>query len=233
MKMPRTIRRRLIHFRRRIHEWCGSDRYSKPALHELDDKLEPYLPQTGFFVEAGGNDGYRQSNTYYLEKFKGWSGILIEPIPRLAARCRRERPNSEVFVCALVPPEKSGTTVSMYDSDLMSLVEGAMGSKRDDRRHVGRWLEMGDEDRTVRRLDAKGRTLSSVLDQVDPPPIDFLSLDVEGYEAEVLRGLNFSCYRPTYILVEANAEREVKDRLAGYYELVDQLSHHDLLFRAE
>ena len=43
----------------------------KPALNGLDNKLEGYLNyKNGFFIEAGANDGYSQSNTNYLEKKK-------------------------------------------------------------------------------------------------------------------------------------------------------------------
>ena len=51
------IRRR---WRRSIYEAFGSDRYSRPALNQLDAKLERYLDYGGgFFIEAGANDGYR------------------------------------------------------------------------------------------------------------------------------------------------------------------------------
>ena len=59
----------------------------KHALNYIDDKLEKYLDfRNGFFVEAGAYDGVDQSNTYYLEKEKGWNGILIEPIFENARR---------------------------------------------------------------------------------------------------------------------------------------------------
>ena len=54
-----------------IFEFFNISIFSKPGLNGLDDKLEKYLDYTnGFFIEAGGNDGFLQSNTYYLEKFK-------------------------------------------------------------------------------------------------------------------------------------------------------------------
>jgi len=95
--------------RRKVCESFGSGRYSRPALYEIDRKLEKYLPyENGFFVEAGANDGYTQSNTYYFEKMKGWSGVLVEPIPQLYRKCVKERSNSVVFNCALVPLNYEG-----------------------------------------------------------------------------------------------------------------------------
>ena len=79
--------------RRRAFETLGSDRYSHPAYDDLDRKLAVYLPESGgTFVEAGAFDGYWGSNTYWFERFRDWSGVLVEPLPEMAGRARRERP---------------------------------------------------------------------------------------------------------------------------------------------
>ena len=52
----------------------------------------------GIFVEAGAFDGYGGSNTYWFERFRGWTGVLIEPTPELAARARKGRPRSQVSI---------------------------------------------------------------------------------------------------------------------------------------
>src|SRR5262245_53916520 len=90
-------------FVRRLAETVGSDRYSHVALNDLDRKLARYLDyHDGFFVEAGANDGIRQSNTYWFERFRGWRGILVEGVPELVAAARRNRPGARVFEAALV-----------------------------------------------------------------------------------------------------------------------------------
>src|SRR5258708_6764498 len=58
----------------------------------------------GYFVEVGAFDGENLSNTYFLEKALGWQGILVEPIPKLAAQCRTKRPLSQVVEAACVGP---------------------------------------------------------------------------------------------------------------------------------
>jgi hypothetical protein len=82
-------------------------------------------------------------------------------------------------------------------------------------------------------VDVSARTLDSILDEYpNLPQIDFFSLDVEGYELDVLRGLTLDRYRPTYILVEARFFDEVDAHLKAHYELVGKLSHHDYLYRS-
>ena len=86
--------------RRAVAEALGSDRYSYTALNGLDRKLQAYLDyRDGFFIEAGANDGLTQSNTYWLERFRGWRGLLVEGLPDLAAACRRNRPRSRTVTC--------------------------------------------------------------------------------------------------------------------------------------
>jgi hypothetical protein len=139
--------------RRRGAEALGSDRYSRPALNDLDRKLARYLPREGVFVEAGANDGFRQSNTYYLERFKGWTGLLVEPIPELAARARQER-RSPVANAALVALGYDAATVSLCTGGLQSIVR--------DIRPDGHRPELAVAERVV---DVPARTLSSLLDE--------------------------------------------------------------------
>ena len=64
-----------------------------------------------------------------------------------------------------------------------------------------------------------------------PKTIDFLSLDVEGAEIEVLKGIDFKKYRFKYILVESrNIENICKFLNLQNYEVIEKLSHHDYLF---
>ena len=107
------------------------------SLNELDLKLKPYLNfREGFFIEAGANDGVSQSNTLYFERYRSWKGLLIEPIPELAAQCRKNRPGCLVENCALVPFGFSEPQMAMSYCNLMSLVKGAM--KSDGLNHVSR-----------------------------------------------------------------------------------------------
>ncbi len=199
-----------------------------PALYELDQKLQQYLNfEAGFFIECGANDGYTQSNTYFLEKKLNWRGILVEGIPELYRRCEIERPAAQVYNCALVADDYADSTATMHYANLMSLVDGAMTTDAQKEHLV--------TGAATYSVEVPARTLTSILADIDElPPIDFFSLDVEGYELNVLKGLDFGHYRPTYILVEARQFQEVNDFLVGArYTMLDKFTVHDYLYRTE
>lgn len=222
--------------RRNLYEFFGNPKYSKPALNAIDDKLAKYLGyRGGFFIEVGANDGFTQSNTYFLEKFLGWSGILIEPIPNLFEQCRKTRTKSAVFNCALVSNDYSSKAVSMRYANLMSLTEGALSNRSIESEHISAGLKVQNLDRSY-KIDVPARTLESVLDDVKDKPaiIDFFSLDVEGYELNVLNGLDLEKYRPKYLLLEDFFNtQEVHSYLAVYYSLVEMFTDHDYFYQCK
>ncbi len=210
-------------------------RNPRPALGDLDRKLAKYLDfRSGFFIEAGANDGYSQSNTYYLEKKLGWRGILVEGIPELYEKCRSLRSNSEVINCALVRDASQTPVVNMHFAHLMSVVEGSLGDTDEQRKHIETGLEVQRLEGTY-SVEVPARTLESVLENIPiPEEIDFFSLDVEGGDLAVLQGLNLARFRPRSILVEARFFDEVDELLKRHdYEMIEKLSHHDFLYQAK
>jgi FkbM family methyltransferase len=220
--------------RRRAAEARGDDTLSRPALYRMDAKLDRHIDRDGgFFVEAGANDGFEQSNTYWLERFRGWGGILVEPIPELYRETVVERPAARVFNCALVPFDHPGGTVTMHYGGLMSIVAGARGSETADREYVKPAFTLGMEDE--HEVQVPARTLSSILDEVSAPEIDLLSLDVEGFEPGVLRGLDLERHAPRFVVVEVHevsgGRARIEAILGDRYEPVEQLSPVDMLYR--
>ena len=209
----KEILRKLL---RQIYEFgnFGNFKYSKPSLNNLDDKLAKYLNfKDGFFIEVGANDGYSQSNTYYLEKILKWQGVLIEAIPELYEKCKKQRKKAYVYNCALVASDYKESTIDVHFANLMSVVEGSRKIPEEQNKHIADGLKIQNlkKSYTVR---VPARTLESILDELTQPlKIDFFSLDVEGYELNVLKGLNLEKYKPAYILVEATFFNEVNSFL--------------------
>jgi len=214
--------------RRAAAEARGEDHLSKPALHELDAKLDAIIDRDrGFFVEAGGHDGFTQSNTYWLERFRGWRGLLVEPMPTLASEARLSRPEAVVVQCALIAADDPRKQVHMRFGDLMSMVDGARESGWPGLGTIIGW-------RDPYELDVGARTLSSLLDEVGAPEVDLLSLDVEGFEEPALRGLDFERHAPRYVLVEMHDrdrnKRPIDAVLGARYIEYGWLSPLDLLY---
>ena len=203
------------------------------GLNQLDLKLEPYLNfRNGFFIEAGASDGLSQSNTLYFERYKNWRGILIEPIPELAMQCKENRPNCIVENCALVSFDYTETFVEMRYCRLMSIVKGALTTPEVEEAHLRRGCEV--QGVTSYDLQVPARTLTSILNEYDVTSIDFLSLDVEGYETNVLKGIDFEKYRPNFMLVEAldsSFRDEINDYLQRLYVPIATLSDRDVLYK--
>ena len=206
--------------------------YPYTGLNGLDKKLLPFLPQgVGYFIEAGANDGVRQSNTHYLEKRRSWNGLLVEPVPRLARKCAKNRKKSVVAQVVLVSPEQSGTEIKIIDLDLMTLVANQSAGLIDTNSHIQ--LAEDVQGITADEITVRGTTLSELLEEQGNPHVTLFSLDVEGFEADVLKGLDLARHKPDFILVETRGIDKVTLALGSHYGLIATLSHHDYLFKSK
>jgi FkbM family methyltransferase len=201
------------------------------ALNDLDRRLARRLgrQRAGFFIEAGANDGVSQSNTLYFERYLGWTGLLIEPIPALAETCRRSRPDAIVENAALVPFTHKGDTVEMRYCGLMSVVRNAMRSPAEEDEHVRIGAEIQKLD--VYTVAVPARPLQAILDVHRIRAADLFVLDVEGYEAQALAGVDFDRFIARNLLVEARYRDAVENVLDGHYRVVEQLTERDYLFQ--
>ena len=200
------------------------------SLNGLDLKLFDHISYTGgFFIEAGANDGLQQSNTLLFEKERQWSGLLIEPVPYLADQCRVNRPKCRVVNSALVPFDFNKADIEMWTCGLMGFVDGAFKTQEEANVHLSNSQLCAQPEPT--RCSVAARTLSSILDEHSIKHADLLSLDVEGYEASALRGIDFERHYIEWILVEARYRDDVEAVLTKLYTLQAELTDRDLLFR--
>jgi FkbM family methyltransferase len=142
--------------------------------------------RSGYFVEVGANDPYDLSQTWHLER-RGWRGILVEPQPALAAALRRQR-SAKVYAVACASPRQAGRTMLLHLAGIHSSL--------DPRLNISTISPQG-------AIEVAVTTLNEILvDAGAPSPIDLLSVDVEGLEVEVLKGLDLKRWRPRLILIE-------------------------------
>jgi len=163
------------------------------AHHGEDRQIVEFLGgEPGVFFEAGANDPVSGSQTYLLETL-GWSGILVEPNPVFSARCRNARPRSQIYSFALMSPGSPPRVrfrIPGHLSDAQACVVAETSV-----------CKSGD-----RFFEAEARTIDQILEGSGFPKLDFLSLDLEGGEADALRGFSFDRWRPRLISVEDHCE---------------------------
>jgi len=176
----------------------------------LDDIFKS--KKNGFFIELGANDGLKQSNTAFFEFYREWSGLLIEPSFEPYELCIKNRPNSKCFNLACVSNKyKEKNIKGDFNGSMMSSVDG----KRNNTNNL---------------VECNVSTLENILDSVNTSSIDFLSLDTEGYEYDILCGLNLNKYRPKYMLIEIYVSDYVKILnflTENNYKLVDNITKYN------
>src|SRR5205085_1005428 len=127
---------------------------------------------------------------------------------------------------ALVSSDYRDTTIAVRSGGLISAVEGTSGWEDETLGEVF--------DGPSYTVEVPARTLSSLLDEAEIAEIDLFSLDVEGYEEEVLRGLDLGRHAPHLILVEiwdaALRRADIEALIAERYELMAQLTERDFLY---
>lgn len=204
------------------------------GLDGLDEKIARYLPHNnGFFVELGANDGVSQSNTLYFERYKNWKGILVEPIPHNYLLCLANRSkDTQVFCNACTSFDYEQRFVEMVFSNLMSLPLNLESDVPDPFAHANRGKCLLSETDRVFTFGAVATPLNALLIEAGAPPtVDLLSLDVEGAEIEVLKGIDHERFRFAYLCVECRNIEKLSSYLksVGYF-LKEKLTHHDYLF---
>lgn len=176
----------------------------------------------GFGADVGAYDGVATSNTLLLEQ-KGWTILCVEPIPEQAAVCAQNRKLVEACACGsehddLAPFHVHTDAPGSYSALKPTLDHKIWHPAPDDRWDTIRV--------PVRRLD-------DLLLQHGFPRLDVLSVDTEGTEADVLRGIELERWNPKCVVVESwDHPGEVGHYLAEHgYRFVERREPNDLYVR--
>ena len=175
----------------------------------------------GYFVEFGADDGVLNSNTYVLEKSFGWNGLLMEPNPFIYKKLSINR-NSKSLNIAVSKSDSTDVNFELNEDRQHSSITG-FSSTPSSSLH--------------RRIKVKAFSLDSILEQENTPKyFDFLSIDVEGHEQNVLAGFTISKWLPRIVIIEHNDNPELKEYILKYFLshnyklMLPAFSFHDFWF---
>jgi|GEM_PF-1122160 len=157
----------------------------------------------GFYIEVGAFDGIYLSNSYSFEQH-GWRGICIEPSPEYYKLCVKNRPLAINLNVACV--ENDSTNKVLFNSEESGLLSSVSNTQEYHADLKSRYAENNLHFHSPKKIQVPAATLNNLLQKhtEDKIPIDFLSIDVEGYEENVLKGFDINKYSPQVLLIEAN-----------------------------
>jgi len=177
--------------------------------------------ENGYFVEFGATNGYDISNTYILEKQFGWQGVLAEPAKTWHKNLIKNRNCKVEFDCVW------RTTGESLDFDMVE--EGELSTLS----------IFSNNDEHAKARQAKTTYMVNTISLIDllkkhgaPKVIDYLSVDTEGSELDILSAFDFNQYRFNCISLEHNfTENREKLKLLleqnGYKRVFEHLSKWD------
>lgn len=153
------------------------------------------LKRPGIYLDVATNDPVGISNTYFMDRCLRWKGICVEANPVYYERIHRMRS------CHMVP-----TCVGKRDMQMVEfgLAGGAGAIIGESNKHTEKWEKRAVE---VLRMKALCTTVQKVLDRGQVRVVDYLSLDVEGHELEVLMGVDWSRTRINVVTIEASGKQ--------------------------
>jgi len=155
--------------------------------NQVDRIVAPLLPEFGYAVDVGANDGLILSNSLHFED-KGWYVLCVEPNPELAGVGRKRRKLWRELACGAEDHDAMPFT---YYGGYPYASNSSLGPRHGYMsNHAGITSQV-----KVRRLD-------TLLEEAGFPRLDYLTIDVEGWEQEVLAGLSLDRWQPLVIVSE-------------------------------
>ena len=158
---------------------------------DQDKYLETFVfkgYKNGFYVDVGAHDGVSINNTLYFEKYNNWTGINIEPIKKVFDRLVTNRPNDINLNCAVC--NNDGETEFFCNTGYTEMISGIK-----DNFDVRHWNRLQHENKqmgsTTEVIKVNTKKLETILDENKISHINYLSIDVEGAEFEVIKSINF------------------------------------------
>lgn len=227
--LPEWLYRSLINFYNKFIRNYYQKSYSQEGEDLILYRIFNETIIKGFYVDIGAHHPKRFSNTYFFYK-RGWQGINIEPMPGIKKIFDKYRPEDINLEIAISFREENLMYYMFNDPALnrISMEKPVLNGKLKN-------YEI------INAIPIKTKPLSKILDEFLPPQqnIDFMNIDVEGFDLEVLKSNDWNKYRPRIILVE-DREFDIESPFnSEIYKFLMKLNYHlisktfnTLIFRA-
>jgi len=163
------------------------------------ENIIKYKPN-GTFIEIGGYDGITGSNTYFLEKYLNWDGIIVECNPYLIDKCKQNR-NCIICDKAIY---KNDNEVVTFKIPMGSEIPGGKAQLGGIKNELKKESIVTFHNSYVNSIDISVNTINinTLLQKHQIYEIDYLSIDVEGSELTILKTWNFNKHKVKFITVE-------------------------------
>jgi FkbM family methyltransferase len=150
----------------------------------------------GFFVDIGAHHPLRFSNTNYFYK-KGWRGINVEPTPGAIKAFNTFR-SKDINLNVGISDVKDKLTFYCFNEPALNGFSKTISEERNTSKKY----------KIIKEVEVETYPLADILEKYLPAGqrIDFLTIDVEGLDLQVLKSNNWDEYKPAYILVEDRIE---------------------------
>ena len=160
----------------------------------------------GFYVDIGSFDGIHLSNSYTFERM-GWKGICVEPNPEIFFYCKQNRPGALCLNQACVA--SPGQAAVKFYVEKLGLLSSTIRSEEKLQDIKTRYSQRRLDFSGLKEIRVKANTVNGILAEHFPAlkKIDFISIDTEGNEIDVIRGIDFNKYDTRVVLVEANSQK--------------------------
>ncbi|AGC77399.1 FkbM family methyltransferase [Nonlabens dokdonensis] len=165
----------------------------------------------GIVVEVGAFDGQHLSNSKSLEDL-GWKAINVEPNPVIFEYLKRNRPESINLNMAVVGDDAI-KEIDFYAEEL-GVLSGCIVDEDDLKK---RYKNRGIEYQEPQKIKVPAKTLNQILEDHEIEEVDVMSIDVEGFELEVLKGLDLNKAKINLLIIEANNEI-IKKQIIDFFQ---------------
>ncbi|WP_137175644.1 FkbM family methyltransferase [Massilia sp. HP4] len=161
----------------------------------------------GFYIDVGASDPVEHSVTKAFYE-RGWRGISIEPLPSFHEQFQQQRPRDVNLAIAAGAENGELTLYDVPDVRGWASPDQAVAEMHRAEGHA------------IAELKVPVRTLASVCEEHVRGEIHFLKIDVEGFEADVLRGMDFARWRPWVLVIEATLPNSRETNHASWEDMV-------------